>query len=187
MSFVKVLLLYKFLKSIYPGKFLERSFNFFYIVILFYCMCYCSWCKLHYMLGLTLHFTVTLSHQKRSDMQRIKCKTSMCFLQNILNHSCRKVYIFKNCMYLSSNSLSCDSQIFWLKYKQRARATNSKYGPVDLLKNENDREGLKEWLFNKWIPADFMSVVMTSFSNRFLHYDVINSVIITEIQFLCWN
>ena len=34
------------------------------------------------------------------------------------------------------------------------------------------------------IPADFMSVVMTSFSKRFLNYDVIDSVIITEIQLL---
>ena len=70
---------------------------------------------------------------------------------------------------------------------KRARATNSKYGPVDLLKNENDWEGLKEWIFSKWIPADLMSVVMTSFSNWFLHYDVIKSVIITEIRLLCWN
>ena len=44
MSFDKVLFLYNILKSYYPGKFLERSFVFFYIVILFYCMCYCSWC-----------------------------------------------------------------------------------------------------------------------------------------------
>ena len=29
-----------------------------------------------------------------------------------------------------------------------------------------------------------MSVVMTSFSNRFFHYDVINSVIIKEIRLL---
>ena len=43
------------------------------------------------------------------------------------------------------------------------------------------------WLFSKWTPADFMSVVLTSFSNRFLHYDVMNSVIITEIRLLCWN
>ena len=32
---------------------------------------------------------------------------------------------------------------------ERARATNSKYGPVDLLKNENGWEVLKEWLFSK--------------------------------------
>ena len=70
---------------------------------------------------------------------------------------------------------------------QRARATNSKYGPVDLLKNENDWEGLQEWLFSEWILADFISVVITSFSNRLLHYDVINSVLITEIRLLCWN
>ena len=72
-------------------------------------------------------------------------------------------------------------------FLQKARATNGKYGPVDLSKNENDWEGLKVWLFSKWIPADFMSVIMTSFSNRFLYYDVINSVFITEIRFLCWN
>ena len=34
---------------------------------------------------------------------------------------------------------------------------------------------------NKLIPADFMSVVMTSFSNLFLNYDVLQSVIISEI------
>ena len=68
---------------------------------------------------------------------------------------------------------------------QRARDTNSKYGPVDLLKNENDWECLKEWLFSKWIPAEFY--IVTSFSNRFLHYNVINSVIISEIRLLCWN
>ena len=66
---------------------------------------------------------------------------------------------------------------------QRARATNGKYGPVDWFENENDWEGLKEWLFSKWIPADFIPVVMTSFSNPFLHYDVI----ITEIRLFCWN
>ena len=70
---------------------------------------------------------------------------------------------------------------------ERARTTNGKYGPVSLSKNEHDWEGHKEWLFSKWIPANFMSVVMTSISNRFLHYDVINSVIITEIWPLCWN
>ena len=63
-----------------------------------------------------------------------------------------------------------------------ARATNDKYDPVDKSRNENDWEVLKEWLFNKRIPADFMSVVMTSFSYPFLHYDVINCVIITEIR-----
>ena len=72
-------------------------------------------------------------------------------------------------------------------FEQRARATNGKYGPVNLSKNENDWEDLKEWLFSKLILADFMSVVMTSFSNQFLHYDVINSVIITEIRLLRWN
>ena len=37
------------------------------------------------------------------------------------------------------------------------------------------------------VPTDFMSVIMTSSSNRFLHYDVIKSVIITEIRLLCCN
>ena len=31
----------------------------------------------------------------------------------------------------------------------RARAANCKYGPVDLSKNENDWEGLEEWLISK--------------------------------------
>ena len=46
---------------------------------------------------------------------------------------------------------------------------------------------LKEYCFSKWIPAYFMSVVMTSFSNRFLNYDVMNSVTVNEIQLLWWN
>ena len=56
---------------------------------------------------------------------------------------------------------------------------NGKIGPVDLSKIENGWVCLKEYWFSKWIPADFMSVVMMSFSNRFLNYDVIIRVIIT--------
>ena len=59
-----------------------------------------------------------------------------------------------------------------------------KFGPVNLSKNENEWVCLKEKLFSKWIHADIMSVVMTSFSNWFLNYDVIKSVIITEIQWI---
>ena len=70
---------------------------------------------------------------------------------------------------------------------QRARTMNGKFGPVNCSRNENGWVCLKEYWFSKWIPADFMSVVMTSFSNRFLNYDVINSVITTEIQLLWWN
>ena len=38
-------------------------------------------------------------------------------------------------------------------------------GPEDLSKNENENDwaGLKEWLFSKWIPADSMFMVVTSF------------------------
>ena len=51
---------------------------------------------------------------------------------------------------------------------------------------------LKMKMIEKVLKSDYstnesllMSVVMTSFSNRFLHYDAINSVIITEIGLLC--
>ena len=54
-------------------------------------------------------------------------------------------------------------------------------------KNDHCWIYLEEYWFSKWIPADFMSVVMTSFLNRFLNYDVINSAIITEIQLLWWT
>ena len=68
---------------------------------------------------------------------------------------------------------------------QRARPTMGKIGPVDLFKNEKKSwVGIKHWYLNKWIPADQVSVVMTSFSDQFFHYDVINSVIITEVQLL---
>ena len=63
-----------------------------------------------------------------------------------------------------------------------ARTTNGKIGPVDLPKNENGWVCLKEYWFSKWIPADFMFVVMTSFSNRFVYYDVITSVIISQMK-----
>ena len=33
----------------------------------------------------------------------------------------------------------------------------------------------------EWISVDFMYVVMTSFSNWFLNYDVTNSIITTEL------
>ena len=40
----------------------------------------------------------------------------------------------------------CVKEIDWeTKDGQRATATNGKIGPVDLSKNENDWEGLKEW------------------------------------------
>ena len=70
---------------------------------------------------------------------------------------------------------------------ERARTTNGKIGPVDLSDNENGWVCLKEYWFSKWIPADFMYVVMTSFSDRFLNYDVIERVIVTEIQLMWWN
>ena len=76
-----------------------------------------------------------------------------------------------------SIKLALNSVKVLLRHIERARAMNSKIGPVDLSKNENDWEGLKEWQFSKWIPADFMSVVMTSFSNRLLHYHVIITLI----------
>ena len=57
---------------------------------------------------------------------------------------------------------------------------NGKSGPVDLNENENGRVCLKEWYLSKWIPADFLAVVMMSFSNWFLHYDVIDSVILSQ-------
>ena len=59
---------------------------------------------------------------------------------------------------------------------------NDKIGHANLSQNENDRVSLKEKQFSKGIPAPIMSVVITSFPNKFLDYDVINSVIITKIQ-----
>ena len=32
----------------------------------------------------------------------------------------------------------------------------------------------REVIFSKWIPVDFISVVMTPFSNSFFNYDVMN-------------
>ena len=58
-----------------------------------------------------------------------------------------------------------------------------KIGPVDLSKNENDWVCPKEYYISKWIPADILSVGMTSFSNWFLNYDVINSVILPKFNF----
>ena len=43
------------------------------------------------------------------------------------------------------------------------------------------------WYFIKWIPADFMSVVVTLFFKLFKHHVVINSVIINQIHLLYWN
>ena len=42
--------------------------------------------------------------------------------------------------------------------------TNGKM-TLTFAKNENVWVGLKEWSFSKLIPADFVSVVVTSFSN----------------------
>ena len=57
------------------------------------------------------------------------------------------------CFYISLE----DEKVLWqfatkmttIANIQRARATNGKYGLVDLSKNENHWEGRKEWLFSK--------------------------------------
>ena len=60
----------------------------------------------------------------------------------------------------------------YLLLKQRGRTTKGKIGPVDFSKNEDGRVCLKEYYISKkeyyiskWIPAEFMFVFMTSFSN----------------------
>ena len=64
--------------------------------------------------------------------------------------------------------------------KQRARTTNGKIALLICLKLKMVEYVLK--CCNS-TNDDFMSVVMMSFSNSFLNYDAINSVIITERNF----
>ena len=133
---------------------------------------------------LTLLCTVTGQYVGFSSQELLKILGTRTGIFWLITHLLAVTSLFfLNFEYIKRLNLTYLLRISW----QRARATNGKYGPVDLSKNENDWEGLKDWLFNKWILANFMSVVMTSFSNRFLHYDAINSVIITEIRLLCWN
>ena len=54
--------------------------------------------------------------------------------------------------------------------------------PLNCLKMKMTEKVLKNDLSAK--ESDYMSLLMTSFFNRFLHYDDINSVIIIEIQLL---
>ena len=53
------------------------------------------------------------------------------------------IIFFLNFEYIKRLNLTYLLRISW----QRARATNGKYGPVDLSKNENDWKGL--WIYKK--------------------------------------
>ena len=51
----------------------------------------------------------------------------------------------------------------YFSYKKHIGPRREKLAQPICLEKKNDWEGLKEWLFIKWYPAYFMSVVMKSF------------------------